>query len=69
MIRIFTLTLILLYPLSGHAADKPEKPSAWFCAAAKAAVLAAGSERAAEDTAIAQGVSRATIAKAKRCPR
>lgn len=54
---------------TGHAcALRPERPTA-FCAAAKTAVLAAGSEKAAEDAARAQGLSEATIAKAKRCPR
>jgi hypothetical protein len=52
-----------------RAADRPESPSPAFCFAAKAAVLAAGSERAAEDAARAKGFSEATIAKAKRCKR
>lgn len=55
--------------LPANAADRPEKPSGWFCAAAKAAVLAAGSEKAAEDAARAQGVPETTVAKAKRCSR
>lgn len=67
MIRALALFLALLWPLSGHAAD--QKPPGWFCAAAKAAVLAAGSEKAAEDAARSQGFSEATIAKARRCKR
>lgn len=68
------LALILLASSSScsrpaQAADRPEKPSAWFCIKARAAVLAAGSEKAAEDAARAQGVPEATIAKAKRCSR
>lgn len=69
MIRPAALAFALLWPLTGHAADKPEKPDAWFCIKARAAVLAAGSEKAAEDAARAQGASEVTIAKAKRCSR
>jgi hypothetical protein len=69
MLKSFALILILLWPLSGHAADHPEKPDLWFCIKARAAVVAAGSEKAAEDTARAQGVSEATIRAAKRCSR
>jgi hypothetical protein len=69
MLKPAALAVALLWPLSGHAADRPEKPSAWFCIKAKAVLLAAGSEKAAEDAARAQGASEATIAKAKRCPR
>lgn len=54
---------------AARAAERPEKPSVAFCIAAKAAVVAAGSEKAAEDTARAQGVPESTIAKAKRCSR
>lgn len=64
-----SLVILLLLSLPATAADRPEKPSAAFCFAAKAAVLAAGSEKAAEDAARAQGLSEATIAKAKRCSR
>jgi hypothetical protein len=67
MLKPTALAVALLWPLSGHAGDRPDKPSAWFCAAARAAVLTAGSEKAAEDAARAQGVSEATIAKARRC--
>lgn len=63
------LTLALLWPLSGHAADRPEKLSEWFCIKARAAVLAVGSEKAAEDTARSKGLSEATIQRAKRCSR
>jgi hypothetical protein len=66
MIRA-VLALALLWPLSAMAADRPEQPSLAFCLAAKAAVVAAGSEKAAEDAALAKGISRVTIAKAKRC--
>lgn len=62
------LAVALLWPAGGHAADR-DKPSIALCAAARAAVLAVGSEKAAEDAARAQGASEATIAKAKRCPR
>jgi hypothetical protein len=54
---------------AAHAADRPDKPSVWFCAAARAARDAAGSERAAEDAARAHGVSEATIQRAKRYSR
>lgn len=64
-----TAFALLLCPLSANAADRPEKPPGWFCAAARAARDAAGSEKAAEDAARSQGVSETTIAKAKRCPR
>lgn len=64
---VFAFLLLLMIPAS--AADRPEKPSTAFCIAAKAAVLAAGSEKAAEDVARSQGLSEATIAKAKKCSR
>jgi hypothetical protein len=51
------------------AALASEKPSAELCWAARGAVAIAGSEAAAEKAARARGVSEATIAKAKRCPR
>lgn len=54
---------------AARAAGRPDIPDAWFCIKARAAVLAAGSEKAAEDAARAQGASEATIAKAKRCKR
>lgn len=63
------LALALLWPLSGHAADQSDKPSASFCAAAKAHRALFSTDRAAEDAARALGASEATIAKAKRCPR
>lgn len=69
MLKPAVLAVALLWPLSAMAGDRPDQPSLAFCLAAKAAVVAAGSEKAAEDTALAQGVSRATIAKAKRCKR
>ena len=50
-------------------ADQPSKPSATFCWLARQARDAAGSEKAAEDMARAQGVSEAVIARAKRCGR
>jgi len=46
-----------------------DKPSIFFCWTARAAVAAAGSEKAAEREARARGISEVTIAKAKRCPR
>jgi hypothetical protein len=76
MYFIATVTIALLALIGvtclvqhAHAADRPEKPSEWFCIKARAAVLAAGSEKAAEDAARAHGASDATIAKAKSCPR
>jgi hypothetical protein len=47
----------------------PDSPSGSFCWLARRARDVAGSEKAAEDAARTQGVSEATIAKAKRCPR
>lgn len=46
-----------------------QAPSAAFCWVAKRAVYLAGSEKAAESRARADGVSEEAIAKAKRCPR
>lgn len=70
---VLALILLAASSCSGRAAalaaDRPEKPGAWFCIKARAAVLATGSEKAAEDAARAQGASEVTIAKAKRCPR
>jgi hypothetical protein len=69
-IIVIVIGLSLLVGVNvARAADRPEKPDAWFCFKARAAVLATGSEKAAEDAARAQGASEATIAKAKRCPR
>lgn len=65
--RIALTILLLLYPLSGHAGERLEKPSLAFCLAAKAVREAAGSDRAAEEVARARGATDATIAKAKRC--
>ena len=53
-----------------YAADpRPDKPSATFCWLARQARDVAGSEKAAEDAARAQGISEDTIAKAKACRR
>lgn len=61
--------LVIVSASAARAADRPERPSPALCVVAKAAVLAAGSEKAAEDSARAKGASEATIAKAKRCSR
>lgn len=63
------IALVVVTVSAARAADRPEKPDAWFCIKAKAVLLAAGSEKAAEDVARARGASEATIARAKRCPR
>jgi hypothetical protein len=65
MIRIVLAAALCCAAAPAHA----EKPSATLCWFAKAAVAAAGSEKAAEDAAVARGVPKSTIAKAKRCPR
>jgi hypothetical protein len=57
------------YDAMREGRECPESPSGSFCWLARRARDAAGSEKAAEDAARAQGVSEATIAKAKRCPR
>lgn len=67
-----TYLLVLLGTCPAHAMGSTvtnEKPSAWFCFMARGAVASAGNEIAAESAARARGVSEATIAKAKRCPR
>lgn len=69
MLKPAILTLALLWPLSGHAADRPEKPDVWFCIKARAHRAVYPTDRAAEDAARALGASEATIAKAKRCSR
>lgn len=61
--------VLLLISVPATAADRPEKPSVTVCWAARAAVLATGSEKAAEDEARRRGYSEATIASAKRCRR
>lgn len=65
------IALFVVFAATAYAADppKPDKPSATFCWFARQARDAAGSEKAAEDAARAQGVSEATIAKAKRYSR
>ena len=72
----FVLGFTLMWGLMGTqkvfsmgSAPSHEKPSAWFCWMARGALAAAGSEAAAEQAARAKGVSEATIALAKRCPR
>jgi hypothetical protein len=52
-----------------RAADRPEKPSAWFCMQARAHRAGFVSDKAAEDSARAQGASQADIDKAHRCKR
>lgn len=69
MLKPVALLLALLWPLSGHAADRPEKPDTWFCIKARAHRALFPTDRAAEDAARAQGASQATIDKAKRCSR
>lgn len=59
--------LAILLLLTGPVMADDDKPSIAFCLTAKAYRKAAGSDKAAEDAARAQGVSEATIAKAKRC--
>lgn len=51
------------------AADRPDKPSAWFCMQARMHRAQFATDKAAEDSALAQGASRADIAKAQRCRR
>jgi hypothetical protein len=63
------LALALLWPLTGHAADRPDKPDAWFCIKARMHRAQFATDKAAEDSALAQGASRADIAKAHRCKR
>lgn len=65
------IALFVILAAAAYAADspQPDKPSATFCWLARQARDVAGSEKAAEDAARAQGVSEATIAKAKRCSR
>lgn len=69
MLKFAALAVALLWPLSGHAADGPEKPDAWFCLQAKAHRAMFASDKAAEDAARALGATAATIAKAHRCRR
>lgn len=69
MIRAAIVALALLWPLSGHAADKPEKPDAWFCIKARAHRALFSTDKDAEDSARAQGATQATIDKAHRCKR
>jgi hypothetical protein len=54
---------------AARAADQPEKPDAWFCIKARAHRAQFASDKAAEDSARAQGATAATIAKAHRCKR
>lgn len=54
---------------AGEAVTTRPAPSSGFCWFARRAVYIAGSEKAAESQARADGVSEETIAKAKRCPR
>jgi hypothetical protein len=69
-VPLIVLALLVLAWLTGaKAADRPEKPDAWFCIKAKAHRALFATDKAAEDAAIALGASQATIAKAKRCPR
>lgn len=63
------LATVLLWPVAGLAATAPEQPTAWFCVQARAHRAAFASDKAAEDSARAQGATAATIAKAHRCKR
>jgi hypothetical protein len=65
------IALFVVFAAAAYAADapKPDKPSATFCWVARQARDVAGSEKAAEDAARAQGISEETIALAKRCAR
>lgn len=67
MLKPAALAALLLWPLSGHAADKPEKPDVWFCLKARAHRALFPTDKAAEADARAQGATSATIAKAYRC--
>ena len=63
------VAIALFWPLTGNAADTPEKPAAWFCVQARAHRAGFASDKAAEESARAQGATAATIAKAHRCKR
>jgi hypothetical protein len=66
---LIALALVLAAAIAHADEPKPTKPSETFCWLARQARDAAGGEKEAEDIARARGVSEATIAKAKRCPR
>jgi hypothetical protein len=69
VIKPAALAVVLMWPMTGHAADKPEKPDAWFCMQARMHRAQFRTDKAAEDSARAQGASQDTIERAKRCHR
>lgn len=66
---LFLLIVLCTFCNEAAAADRPEKPSTWFCMQARAHRASFASDKAAEDAARAQGASQADINKAHRCRR
>lgn len=68
-LRAVLIALFVSLSAAAMAADRPDKPSAWFCMQARAHRALFASDKAAEDAARALGATQATIDKAHRCKR